>query len=90
MPKLTDAQIDQIAHEMPGGLDGFLKGWGWRQYARAVEAMCEPFDAPPPAADAVSEAMVAAALEEWDQHEPGTDARAMRAAIAAALAAKEK
>jgi hypothetical protein len=28
---------------MPGGLDGFLKGWGWRQFARAVlEAAPQP------------------------------------------------
>ena len=33
---LTDEQIDAIANGMPGGLDGFLKGWGWRQFARAV------------------------------------------------------
>lgn len=35
---LTDAEIDTIAESMPGGLDGFLKGWGWRNFARAVEA----------------------------------------------------
>ena len=33
---LTDGQIDAIADAMPGGLEGFLKGWGWRQFARAV------------------------------------------------------
>ncbi len=35
--KLTDKQIDKIAESMPGGMDGFLKGWGWRQFARAIE-----------------------------------------------------
>ena len=40
---LTDRQIDAIAESMPGGLDGFLKGWGWRQFARAVlEAAQQP------------------------------------------------
>lgn len=34
--KLSDSEIDAIAEAMPGGLDGFLKGWGWRQFARAV------------------------------------------------------
>ncbi|SCU75583.1 hypothetical protein CNECB9_2370157 [Cupriavidus necator] len=34
---LTDADIDKIAETMPGGMDSFLKGWGWRQFARAVE-----------------------------------------------------
>jgi len=35
-PPLTDEQIDAIADAMPGGLEGFMKGWGWRQFARAV------------------------------------------------------
>ena len=35
---LTDEEIDAIADAMPGGLEGFLKGWGWRQFARAVLA----------------------------------------------------
>ena len=43
----------------------------------------------PPDALPISDAEVEAALEAWDQHEPGADARAMRAAITAALAAKE-
>lgn len=33
---ITDQEIDRIAESMPGGLDGFLKGLGWRQFARAV------------------------------------------------------
>ena len=35
--KLSDEDIDAIANGMPGGLDGFMKGWGWRQFARAIE-----------------------------------------------------
>ncbi len=38
----TDAQIDAIASSMPGGLDGFLKGWGWRQFARKVLELRAP------------------------------------------------
>ena len=34
---LRDGEIDAIAEQMPGGLDGFLKQWGWRQFARAIE-----------------------------------------------------
>ena len=34
---LTDECINEIANSMPGGLDGFLKGWGWQQFARAIE-----------------------------------------------------
>lgn len=35
--KLSDEDIDAIADSMPGGLDGFMKSWGWRQFARAIE-----------------------------------------------------
>ena len=35
---LTDGEINEIADSMPGGLDGFLKGLGWQQFARAIEA----------------------------------------------------
>lgn len=34
---MTDAQIDSVAEQMPGGVEGFPKQWGWRQFARAVE-----------------------------------------------------
>ena len=34
---LTDAGINEIADSMPGGLAGFMKGWGWQQFARAIE-----------------------------------------------------
>ena len=33
---LTDEQIDAVAESLPGGLAGFLKGWGWRQFAREI------------------------------------------------------
>ena len=32
-----DATIDRIAEDMEGGIDGFLKQWGWRQFARSLE-----------------------------------------------------
>ena len=35
---LSDKQIDEIAESMPGGIEGFLKGLGWNQFAHAVEA----------------------------------------------------
>ncbi|WP_321289290.1 hypothetical protein [Alcaligenes phenolicus] len=34
--KPSGDEIDAIARAMPGGLNGFLEGWGWRQFARAV------------------------------------------------------
>lgn len=33
---LSDEQIDAIADGMPGGLGGFRKTWGWRQFARKI------------------------------------------------------
>ena len=30
---LTDECINEIANSMPGGLAGFMKGWGWQQFA---------------------------------------------------------
>lgn len=35
---ITNERIDAIAESMPGGMEGFLKGWGWQQFARAIEA----------------------------------------------------
>lgn len=35
---LTDEEIAKLAESMPGGLEGFLKGWGWQNFARAVES----------------------------------------------------
>ena len=34
---IPEDRIRQIAEGMPGGLDGFMKGWGWLQFARAIE-----------------------------------------------------
>ena len=51
--EITDAEIDRIAESMPGGLDGFLKAWGWRQFARAIMQAAPPA----PAAVAVPEAL---------------------------------
>lgn len=36
--RMSDKRITEIAESMPGGIDGFLKGWGWRQFARDIEA----------------------------------------------------
>jgi hypothetical protein len=42
--QLTDERIDAIAETvikgMPDGLNGFLKTWGWRQFARALLEDC--------------------------------------------------
>ena len=34
---IPEARIKEIAENMPGGLDGFLNGWGWLQFARRIE-----------------------------------------------------
>lgn len=35
--QLTDQQIDAIIAAMPNGMDGFLKSWGFRQFARTTQ-----------------------------------------------------
>lgn len=39
---LTAEAINHIADSMPGGLEGFARGWGWQQFARAVLAAAAP------------------------------------------------
>jgi hypothetical protein len=34
---LGEGRIDQLADSMPGGVQGFMKQWGWRHFARALE-----------------------------------------------------
>lgn len=36
---LTEDQVSEVFRSMPGGLDGFLRSWGWLPFARAIEAM---------------------------------------------------
>lgn len=35
-PALTEEQIDAVFDQMPGGAQGFLKSWGYRQFARSL------------------------------------------------------
>lgn len=37
-PTLSDEAIDALFDKLPGGVQGFLKEWGYRQFAREVEA----------------------------------------------------
>lgn len=41
---LTDERIDYIADVvvkgMPDGIQGFMRSWGWRQFARAILEDC--------------------------------------------------
>lgn len=41
MTKITNEQINEIAESMPGGLEGFMKGWGWQQFARKLLCLQE-------------------------------------------------
>lgn len=34
---LHDEERQAVVDAMPGGIDGFLKGWGWKQFAQAIE-----------------------------------------------------
>jgi hypothetical protein len=37
---LTDEDRADVLASLPGAIDGFLKGWGWQQFAQAIEAKC--------------------------------------------------
>ncbi len=37
---LTDADREAVVASLPGAIDGFLKGWGWQQFAQAIEDKC--------------------------------------------------
>lgn len=37
---LTDKERQAVLDGMPGAIDGFLKGWGWLQFAQAIEDKC--------------------------------------------------
>lgn len=37
---LTDDERDAVLASLPGAIDGFLKGWGWLQFAQAIEDKC--------------------------------------------------
>lgn len=41
MTKITNEQINEIAESMPSGLEGFMKGWGWQQFARKLLSLQE-------------------------------------------------
>ncbi|CAG9225672.1 hypothetical protein [Burkholderia vietnamiensis] len=38
---LTDEQITEVWNSMPGGYDGFLKSWGYIQFARRIEDLLQ-------------------------------------------------
>ena len=41
MTKITNEQINEIAESMPVGLEGFMKGWGWQQFAHKLIVLQE-------------------------------------------------
>ncbi|WP_316150455.1 hypothetical protein [Cupriavidus sp. BIC8F] len=65
MPRLTDERIDGIADAMPGGMEGFLKGWGWRQFARQVEEAVLDSAAPATPIASAQQAAVDPGIEFW-------------------------
>lgn len=38
--ELTNKDREEVLASMPGAIDGFLKGWGWLQFAQAIEERC--------------------------------------------------
>lgn len=49
---ITDEERHAIVDALPGGLDGFMKGWGWQQFAQAIEEKCREKNARPESAEA--------------------------------------
>lgn len=45
--ELTDQDRKAVVESLPGAIDGFLKGWGWEQFAMAIEARCREKNEPP-------------------------------------------
>lgn len=37
---LTDDDRIDVMKSLPDAIDGFLKGWGWLHFAKAIEARC--------------------------------------------------
>jgi len=44
--ELTDAERGAIFAALPGGPTGFLKTWGWKHFAEAIEAKCREKNGP--------------------------------------------
>lgn len=38
---MTMEEVENIISKLPGGIEGFLKGWGWMHFAREVEKLCQ-------------------------------------------------
>jgi hypothetical protein len=49
---ITEKERQAIVDALPGGLDGFLKGWGWQQFAQAIEDKCREKNERPESAEA--------------------------------------
>ncbi|MBT2322564.1 hypothetical protein J7E62_09420 [Variovorax paradoxus] len=57
--QLTEGKIEDIINGLPGGLDGYLKTWGWLNFAREIEkvlgwAWRPEFDAVSPKQEALA------------------------------------
>lgn len=72
---LTDAQIDAVFEQMPEGAQGFLKSWGYRQFARQIADMVPPAAEMPtaPAIAAAVRLLRAAAHELRQSHTTSSD-----------------
>lgn len=82
---LTLNRIAEIASSMPGGMEGFTKGWGWKQFAEAIEMEHGIGEQPYPGlVPRVTDAMVQAAIDTFGMQ---PSARAMRQALEAAALA---
>lgn len=77
---LSEAEYSEVMNDMPGGLDGYLRGWGWLTFARAVEERLRLKNAPEAPLRADVGAAITEAKNALHQHACHADALADRLA----------
>jgi hypothetical protein len=55
---LTDEDRKRALESMPDWLDGFLKTWGWLNFAKAIESICREKNPPGTGADVLADAEI--------------------------------
>lgn len=76
---LTDEEVEDIMNSMPGGLSGYLRLWGWRTFARAIEERLRLRNDPDSQLEAMREALEEAAfdLDDAGKREAARQCRAL-------------
>lgn len=70
---ITDEQIDKVFDSLPGGALGFMKEWGYQQFARRILSL-RAMPLWEPEFDAISPSQESLAAEFLDEIKDGIDA----------------